>query len=610
MYSLLNHQAEQTPDAIAISAPGRLPLSYARLLLHIEDVVEALNGMGLGRNDRVAIVLSNGPEMATALLAVTACATSAPLNPAYRADEFDFYLSDLNVKALIIQSTTDSPAVAMAKARGIPIIELWPMLDGEAGIFSLTGDPCLRPAQSGFAQPGDVALVLHTSGTTSKPKIVPLTQTNIFASAFSIKNTFGLTGSDRCLNVMPLFHIHGLVGSVLSSLTAGGSIVCASGFYAPRFFEWVEEFHPTWYTAVPTMHQAILARSQSNREVIDRCPLRFIRSCSSALPRKVMAELEGTFDVPVIESYGMTEAAHQMTSNLLPPGKRKAGSVGLAAGSEIAIMDEEGNLLPQGDSGEIVIRGANVLRGYENNSAANKSAFINGWFRTGDQGFLDSDGYLFITGRLKEIINRGGENISPREVDEVLMDCPAVAQAVAFAIPHNSLGEDVAAAVVLHKGASATEGEIRRFVAARLADFKVPSKVLILDYLPKGATGKPRRIGLAEILGLTPPDETQSLAQVDFVAPRTPLEETLASIWTQVLDREQVGVHDNFFHLGGDSILAAQVISKVSERMHVELSLLGLFDAPTVAEMALAIEEIIIEELERLTEDEARCLAK
>lgn len=610
MYSVLKRQAELTPEAIALAAPGRVPLSYARLWLQLEDAVEALNRMGLGRNDRVAIALSNGPEMAMAFLAVSACATSAPLNPAYRADEFDFYLSDLNAKALIVQSATDSPIVGVAKARGIPVIELWPMSDGEAGIFSLTCDSGLRPVQSGFAQPGDVALVLHTSGTTSKPKIVPLTQTNIFASALSIKNTFALTGSDRCLNVMPLFHIHGLIGSVLSSLTAGGSIVCAPGFYAPRFFEWIDESHPTWYTAVPTIHQAILARASSNREVIERCPLRFIRSCSSALPPKVMEELEVTFNVPVIESYGMTEAAHQMTSNPLPPGERKPGSVGVATGSQVAIMDEVGNPLPPGQTGEIVIRGANVLLGYENNSAANQSAFINAWFRTGDQGFLDPDGYLFITGRLKEIINRGGEKISPREVDEVLMNHPAVAQAVTFAIPHPQLGEEVAAAVVLRENVSVTERGLRKYAATRLADFKVPRRVVAVDEIPRGPTGKLQRIGLAEKLDLTAYDREVSEDEAEFTAPRTALEEILTKMWIGILGVEKIGIHDNFFQLGGDSILAAQVISQVREQMNVELVLLGLFNAPTVAETALVIEGIMIEEVETLTEDEARLLAE
>jgi len=291
IHHLIAAQANRTPEAIAIAAPGRAPLTYRRLHDHIEDVVATLNAMGMGRNDRVAIVLPNGPEMAVTFIAVAAGATSAPLNPAYRANEFDFYLSDLNAKALIIQSGMDSSAIAVAQARDIPIIELSPVLEAEAGIFALRGDKRSRAARNGFSQPNDVALVLHTSGTTSRPKIVPLKQTNICTSAHNIRAALELVDTDRCLNVMPLFHIHGLMAATLSSLVAGASVICTPGFYAPKFFEWMEAFQPTWYTAVPTMHQAILARAASNREILVRCPLRFVRSSSSSLPPQVMAEL-------------------------------------------------------------------------------------------------------------------------------------------------------------------------------------------------------------------------------------------------------------------------------------------------------------------------------
>jgi acyl-CoA synthetase (AMP-forming)/AMP-acid ligase II len=302
---------------------------------------------------------------------------------------------------------------------------------------------------------------------------------------------------------MPLFHIHGLVAAVLSSLAAGASVYCTPGFSALKFFAWMAECRPTWYTAVPTMHQAILSRAGRNSDIIAANPLRFIRSSSSSLPPQVMAELEAAFSAPVIESYGMTEAAHQMTSNPLPPAPRKAGSVGIAAGPDVGIMGEDGELRPPGETGEVVIRGPNVTPGYENNPDANAAAFTKGWFRTGDQGVIDSEGYLTITGRLKEIINRGGEKVSPREVDEVLMDHPGVAQAVAFAMPHPKLGEEVAAAVVLRPDATVSERELRDFAGQRLADFKVPRKIVILDEIPKGATGKLQRIGLADKLGLT-----------------------------------------------------------------------------------------------------------
>jgi acyl-CoA synthetase (AMP-forming)/AMP-acid ligase II len=301
---------------------------------------------------------------------------------------------------------------------------------------------------------------------------------------------------------MPLFHIHGLIAGVLAPLAAGSQVFCTPGFNALKFFAWMDEARPTWYTAVPTMHQTILARAPKNAEVIARHPLRFIRSSSSSIPPQVIAEIEAVFKAPLIESYGMTEATHQMASNPLPPAVRKPGTVGIAAGPEVAIMGEDGTLMPRGATGEIVIRGPNVTAGYENNPKANAEAFVDGWFRTGDQGVMDEDGYLSITGRLKEIINRGGEKVSPREVDEILMDHPAVAQVVTFGMPHDKLGEEVAAAVVLREGQTATERDLQTFVSSRAADFKVPKKILIMDEIPKGATGKLQRIGLAAKLGL------------------------------------------------------------------------------------------------------------
>ncbi|HXS07691.1 MAG TPA: acyl--CoA ligase [Rhizomicrobium sp.] len=486
--------------APAIGAPGRTALTYGGLRDLARATVTDLNKMGIGRNDRVAIVLPNGPEMAAAFIAIGCGATTAPLNPAYRAEEFEFYLSDLNAKALVILEGMESPSREAAKARNIPIVTLKP--GDKAGAFTLHGHGAGDAAMGGFAQEGDIALVLHTSGTTSRPKIVPLSQTNVTASAYHIGHTLSLKEEDVCLNIMPLFHIHGLIAATLSSIGAGASVVCTPGFNALKFFGWMEEARPSWYTAVPTMHQAILARADRNAQIIKNGRLRLIRSSSASLPPQVMEALETTFAVPVVEAYGMSEASHQMASNPLPPQKRFAGSVGLAAGPEVAIMDENGALLPAGGVGEVVIRGRNVTKGYEADPEANAKAFINGWFRTGDQGIIDADGYLRLTGRLKELINRGGEKISPLEVDTVIMDHPAVAQVATFAVPHDMLGEDIAAAVVLREGSVCDERELRAFVGARVADFKVPRKILFLSEIPKGATGKLQRIGLAEKLGL------------------------------------------------------------------------------------------------------------
>jgi acyl-CoA synthetase (AMP-forming)/AMP-acid ligase II len=497
-----------TDTATALSTPGGSPLSYGQLRAVIGETVAALNGHGIGRNDRVAIVLDNGPHMASAFLAVAAGATAAPLNPGYRADEFEFYLTDLRAVLLIVETGKTSPAIDVATRLGIPVARLAPDAGRGAGAFTLEFPPgssatgTHQADQPGAAGPDDIALVLHTSGTTSRPKIVPLCQRNICASAYNVRTTLALTSGDRALNIMPLFHIHGLIAGVMAPLSVGGEVCCTPGFNALKFFGWMSDARPTWYTAVPTMHQAILMRARNYTEVIKANPLRFIRSSSSSLPPQVLAELEEVFGAPVVEAYGMTEAAHQMACNPLPPGVRKPGTVGRAAGPEVCILDETGHPAGPGVIGEIAIRGPNVMSGYESNPKANAEAFTNGWFRTGDQGVMDEDGYVALTGRLKEIINRGGEKISPREVDEVLMDHPAVQQCVTFAVPHDKLGEEVAVVVVLRDGIEATAAELRDFASRRLADFKVPKKVVFRPEIPKGATGKLQRIGLAQKLGL------------------------------------------------------------------------------------------------------------
>jgi len=431
--------ASHPADANAIGAPDRPWLTYGGLRSLSASVRTQLNAAGVGRGDRVAIVLPNGPEMASAFVTIAQTCTTAPLNPAYREDEYAFYLD------------------------------------------------------------------LHTSGTTSRPKIVPLLQSNVAASAANIAQSLALTSDDRCMNVMPLFHIHGLIAAVSATLKAGGQVWCAPGFDALKFFSWMADAKPTWYTAVPTMHQAILSRAKRNADTIAEVPLRFLRSSSASLPPPVFNDLVATFNAPVIEGYGMTEATHQMASNPLPPRAQKPGSVGVEAGPLVRIAHEIENKLVDG-TGEICISGDNVTPGYEGNPEANEKNFFEAegrrWFRTGDQGAFDDEGYLSLTGRLKEIINRGGEKVSPLEVDAILLDSPDVAQVVTFALPHPKLGEEVAAAVVLTEGSDATEATIRDYAKSRMADFKAPRKIVLMDEIPKGATGKMQRIGMAEKLGL------------------------------------------------------------------------------------------------------------
>jgi len=574
---MLVHRAEGSPDSPAILGPGHATLSFALLRERVAAVAARLREAGCGRGDHVALVLPNGLDMGIAFLGAASAAICAPLNPAYTQSEFEYYLADLHARLLVVENGAAGAAIEAAEALGIPVLRLSP-------------EPGAAYPDVAAVDPGDIALVLHTSGSTSKPKIVPLTHRNLMVSAYNIGRTLELTSSDRSLNVMPMFHIHALVASTLASLAAGGSVVLAPGFYANEFLAWMREFRPTWYTAAPTIHQAVLARARTDRSSIARHSLRFLRVGAAPLPPKLMLELEETFRVPVIEFLGMTEAAQQIASNLLPPGKRKPGSVGVPAGPEVAIMDEAGNLLPPGATGEIVIRGANVTPGYDQNTAANESAFRQGWLRTGDEGYFDDEDYLFVTGRLKEMINRGGEKVSPREVDEALMDHPAVAQAVTFSIAHEQLGEEIGVAAVLKPGVSATELEIRQFAAERLAHFKVPRVVRFVESIPKGPTGKLRRIGLAGALGIEMIDDVKSAGRTAFVAPRSEVERELAVLWRELLGVKRVGVLDNFFALGGDSVQTTRLLSRLGPLAGENLSFVEFLESPTIASIAGKIE--------------------
>ncbi len=590
--SLIATQAARTPDANAITGPGRESLSYAGLRTFLEQAGARLAELGVSHTNRVAVALPAGPELAVCLLAITQVTGCAPLNPDYTEIEFARYFDRLRPSALIIQAGTARAALPPAQERGLNILELTPNLADRAGVFSLSSLSGAPGTAATFvpAHADDNALVLQTSGTTAQPKVVPLTHANLVAAARNIVAVLRLNETDVCLSVLPLFHIHGF-SALLSTLISGGCVVCPPGFSAPQFFDWLERYHPTWYTAAPTIHQAILAHAPNHRALLNKHSLRFIRSASSAMPLPVIEELEQTFRVPFIESYGMSEASPQISSNPLPPGLAKRGSVGRAAGPEIAILDTAGNPAPTGVAGEVAVRGANITAGYEDDPQANAKAFDNGWLRTGDEGYLDEDDYLFITGRLREMINRGGEKIAPREVDEALLAHTAVAEAAAFALPHPTLGDEVAAAVVLRPGASATEEQLRSFAAERLAYFKVPRRIVLVSELPKGPTAKLLRselavrfAHLAEARQIARGESAES--REDFVSPTTPLERELAAIWASVLEVDRVGIHDDFFALGGDSMLATLVISRMTDMTGYEVTMNEMFESPTVASLA------------------------
>ena len=468
-------------------------VTYESLRQQVLAMADALASAGIGPGDRVAIALPNGLPALVSFLAASIAGTAAPLNPAYPYEEFLFFLSDTNARVLLCPPMGAEFARSAAVDRKIPILSVEMTDKGNVHLVDApTGASATEPAAD------DIALILHTSGSTGRPKRVPLRHFNLAVSSANIANSYALSEQDVSLCIMPLFHIHGLIGSTMATLLSGGTLVVPTKFNALSFWRTVREHRVTWFSGVPTMHQLLLART--HRKPVEAASLRFIRSCSAPFSPELIHKIEEIFGVPFVEAYGMTEAAHQMTSNPLPPRHRKPGSVGVGTGLRVRIMDKQGNSLENNQRGEIAIQGANVFRGYENNPEANARAFVNGWFRTGDQGYLDQDCYLHLTGRIKDIIIRGGENIAPHEVDEILLRHPAVAAAVTFGCAHPTLGEEVAAAVVLHEPRGATESALIKHCRELLAEYKCPKKIYLVKSIPTTATGKIRRRAVAAAL--------------------------------------------------------------------------------------------------------------
>jgi amino acid adenylation domain-containing protein len=585
---LLAHHGRHSPASPAILAPGGAALTYGAFWTGMNEIVGQLRGFGIGRGDRVAVVLPTGAEAAVATIAVAAGAVCVPLHPGFAAEEWRRYFADLRVAGLLTRSDVDSAGRSVAYSLGIPVIDLAPSPDQGPGAFKLV---CLspRPAVVGdLASGADDAFMLLTSGTTSRPKLVPLTHASVCLSAHNAGAAVALQAQDRLLSVLPLFHAHGLISGLLAALAAGSSVVCPPKFDAAAFFGWLKQCQPTWYTAVPSIHRALISAARRRKRSFRQSSLRLIRSASSSLPIAVLDELEALFGVPVIETYGMTEASSQIAAN--PVEQRKPGSVGTPAGPEIAVMDSEGRHLPAGEHGEVALRGPTITRGYDNNEVATKAAFRDGWFRTGDRGYMDADGYLFLVGRIKkaDVINRGGQKVSPAEVEQVLMSHPDVAAAAAFPITHTTLGEDVAAAVVLRTQAKINPQKLRQFASGHLARFKIPGLIRIVPEIPAGPDGKVVRGDLARMLSITAP--RSRIERNEWVAPRSETEWQLARFWADLLEINDVGVEEDVFALGADSLTVAQLMSRLRARFGVELSFKDIFDAPTVAALAARIE--------------------
>jgi len=539
-------------------------------------LANSLAAQRIGRNDRVAILVPDGPELCLAFLGVSCHAIAAPLNPKAAPEDLRSWLQDLAPAAMLLSAASPRAASEVADELGIPVVRF------DIGDMQENQE---RPSLPDAPNPDDIALILHTSGTTAKAKMVPLTHRNLLRSAHAIAETLRLGPDDVCLNLMPMFHIHGIVACLLAPLVSGGQVIVAEGMDATRFYRLLVERRPTWYSAVPTRHRDLLDHLKRHPEALVGHALRFIRSSSAALPVAVLDELETRFGVPVVEAYGMTEAAHQMCSNPLPPDVRKPGSVGRAAGPEVALADEQGRLLPTGATGEVVIRGEQVTPGYLDLPMDRQGRLEGGWFRTGDLGRFDDEGYLFLTGRVKEIVNRGGEKVSPAEVDAVLLAHPSVAEAACFGVPHPTLGEDLAAAVRLHPGQPADEALLRGFLFERLSHFKIPSRILVVDSIPKSSIGKVQRSRLAQTL--------QGSLSPSSGMPANPDEAYVANVFRQVIPGcGPVGRHDNFFSLGGDSLHGIRAAHTIGAHYRIEVPAHEIFRHPTPGALSRRVEEL------------------
>lgn len=568
-------RALETPESHAVLAPGLPPLTFASLWDHIERTSRALAGAGLGPGDVVAAALPDIEEL-TAFLGVHAAAGFAPLNPGLKEGEFEAALRTLAPQALLVPEGTFSPAATAARSLGVPVYEVRSTPDRGAGSFDIAGPAPVEDAATP-PDPASLALLLLTSATTGRAKGVCIARSNMEAALQVFPQTLGLTRDDRFLVMMPMFHLQGLL-SAAGQLVAGGSVLCAVPFDAGLFPDWVAGFRPTWYTGGPALHRSILALCRERPDVAAQLRLRVVRSIGAALPAGLLHELQSTFQVPVIEGYGLTEAG-TVASVPLSPYACKPGSAGRRVWPGVEIMDDAGNFQPPGATGEIVLRGPTVFHEYRNDPAATRDAFRDGWFRTGDLGYFDRDGYLFVTGRIKEMINRGGEKVLPGEIDEALLAHPGVADAAAFRIPHPQLGDDVAAAVVPRAGVTIDESELHKFLSLRLAAFKVPRVVMFVSQLPKSATGKPQRSRLAEQYGELC---VARAAQSAPLAPQTEQQRMLAQIWSAVLGVPVPDIGLDFFELGGHSLAAARLVARIEESFGVHLSQDALISAPTI----------------------------
>lgn len=585
IYEHLKEQARLQAEIPFFVATGCPPLTYARFLSHVQSLAAVLRSCGIGRQHRVGVILPNGPELGGLILAVSSCAVCVPLNPNYSAAEVMAILPQLRVETVILPP--GSAHLESCRKLGLAVLEARREAHWPAGIVSL-GREAAHSGEVEWGRPEDVAIIYHTSGTTARPKVVPITHGNLCQPLSAYSAHYRLTPQDRAMGSTPLFHAFGVTVLLTTTIASGGSVAFPPDYSAAALCSGLEEHRATRLAAVPAMLDSLADHVERNGPSPGGHCLRMIQTGSNALNLATAARLEDFFGVPVLSGYGMSEIGVTLTGHPLPPRPRIMESVGLALFGEVGVMAEDGRLLPTGEQGEIVTRGGGVFSGYEDNEAANAEAFSNGWLHTGDRGYVDAEGYIFITGRFKEMINRGGNKVSPAEVDEALLQLPGVRDAACFPVPHPRLGEDLAAMAVRLPGMHLNAGDVRRLLRERLADYKIPNRIIFVDAIPKNDIGKVQRKALA---GLLAEKDAREAAARPFVGPRNAVEAALAEHWQEALGLGQVSVDDDFFALGGDSLQAVILLTEIEVRWGRAMPVSVLMERGTIAGLARLILE-------------------
>lgn len=581
----LTRIAQASPDRAAVLSTRFAPLDHRGLQQMIERTHRQLRLAGFGRDARIGVLLPEAPQAAVAIIAIACSAVAVPLDPRLGPAELDQFLQQLPLDALLIGSDGDQQGRAAAERHGLMLISAEAAEDGSPAL-RLAMPVAAQPAPDELPEPDAPAFILRSSGTTALPKLIPFTHRNMLTAARKWQRWFGLGAGDRCLCVSAPYYSHGLKVTILSPLLTGGSVAFPLSPAVVDLHEWFVSLRPSWYSAGPALHLAILEAARAHPEGLSAQRLRFASSGGAPLGQEIIDSFERTLGFPLLEHYGSSEAA-QIAANT--PNARKAGTVGRPWPETLSIVDEDGNPLAAGERGEIRVRGATVMPGYLGDEALNREVLRDGWFHTGDIGSLDEEGFLHLHGRLREVINRGGEKVSLSEVDAALLRHPAVAEAAAFGVPHQRLGQDVAAAVVLRPAMEVTGAELQRFLRDELVYFKVPRRVQIIEALPRGLTGKVLRHRLADAY-VQQRNERARLATGAVAASQ--LEQDVLAIWRRLLKTEAVGPEDNFLDSGGDSLLATEMLTELEQMLGRVIPESLLIEAETARELAARLENL------------------